>query len=1011
MKTRKLLSILIVLVMVLGLVPAMALTVLADDTAEETTPAGSEPVTIENGDYYLTVNKTQFEVGEPIMVSGSVVSQTDWIGIYNPRNGSSIKWEYVSSVGAGNEFDLREAQHVEDESLTTLPEGEYIIRLMPNNTSTLSLAKALVKIRVGNPPAISGDSTRMSLEKRVFQVGEPINVSAYDDGTTKAWVGIISAGAKQSLKYHYPSVVGEGQYYDVLQGTTLSAGAYIIALVPNNQGYEGSELIAYTTIVIVDDYNYAVENDGTEVPGGDVVDPNPDPEPEPDPEPDEPTVDSTGSVTVSNGTHSMSVNKTKFAYGEEILVTAMGVDSKDWIGIAERGYTDGTIRWYYIANVGNGVAYNIKTAPNINLSQLADIPTGLYTIYLVERDGYLTNGYALNINISVGDVDDPENGATEGGTGEEVENTTIPPTSAEYTPSGNGYAGGTVTVTMPEDTVGGYNIVMYWADQNGKLEGYTAHARFKVSSTTPSYTFSDSVVVPAGASKLYIYAENNTTGLLSEEYLVLDIPSSMADLGTPSTSFFIISDIHIGKSGSAENFKRMLSEAIALKPNGTAIFIVGDMADNGYESQFAEMVSLHKEVMDANGKDASKYPLYLTLGNHDYPAMGETFLKYATLPDGTHPTDTSYDFWLDGYHYIFLGSDSNAGLYANLTEETLSWLDSKLQEDRKVNRPTFVFLHQPMYNTVSGSLPGEGWDGVQNEDALRAVLAKYPEVLFFNGHTHWTMDSVGNIFEGTEELPIRIFNCASVSYLWSGYNTITGENLSGSQGYFVEIYDGKVFVRGRDFMNSQWISSAQYLIEFEGCEHEMVLDSVEYANGFDKAGVASYKCQICGEAALEELLPIITPKGYSVSLYEGENKGFSVGYTVCPSAKSLYEQANGVTLDLGAFVLDPDKATNESFFENGKLTCVNSVIDFNLSKASVLHINLAIKNIGSTQLDTDLIISAYVTVVTSGEVPSYTTTFIQGATQNVASTYTKIDATLYSMSYATLVSNPLCIEN
>ena len=265
MKTRKLLSILIVLVMVLGLVPAMALTVLADDTAEETTPAGSEPVTIENGDYYLTVNKTQFEVGEPIMVSGSVVSQTDWIGIYNPRNGSSIKWEYVSSVGAGNEFDLREAQHVEDESLTTLPEGEYIIRLMPNNTSTLSLAKALVKIRVGNPPAISGDSTRMSLEKRVFQVGEPINVSAYDDGTTKAWVGIISAGAKQSLKYHYPSVVGEGQYYDVLQGTTLSAGAYIIALVPNNQGYEGSELIAYTTIVIVDDYNYAVENDGTEV--------------------------------------------------------------------------------------------------------------------------------------------------------------------------------------------------------------------------------------------------------------------------------------------------------------------------------------------------------------------------------------------------------------------------------------------------------------------------------------------------------------------------------------------------------------------------------------------------------------------------------------------------------------------------------------------------------------------------------------------------------------------------
>ncbi|WP_027415854.1 hypothetical protein [Aneurinibacillus terranovensis] len=67
-----------------------------------------------------------------------------------------------------------------------------------------------------------------------------------------------------------------------------------------------------------------------------------------------------------------------------------------------------------------------------------------------------------------------------------------------------------------------------------------------------------------------------------------------------------------------------------------------------------------------------------------------------------------YDKWIKGYHFIFLGSEqyrqSNPYNYedAYLSDEQLDWLRTKLKEgDRK--RPTFIFLHQPLPDTVSGS--------------------------------------------------------------------------------------------------------------------------------------------------------------------------------------------------------------------------------------------------------------------------------------------------------------------
>jgi hypothetical protein len=219
--------------------------------------------------------------------------------------------------------------------------------------------------------------------------------------------------------------------------------------------------------------------------------------------------------------------------------------------------------------------------------------------------------------------------------------------------------------------------------------------------------------------------------------------------------------------------------------------------------------------------------MYLAIGNHDLWNNGNDmskinalFCKYAKLPDGTNVGDTSYDFWLNGYHFVILGTDVYNSLTATLNMDTLNWLDSVLAENRDPERPSFVFLHQSLYNTVSGSLEGQGWNGVETpvEKMMRQILAKYPETVMFNGHSHWELNSDSCMYTPTEELPINIFNTASVSYLWTSYNVTEGERLEGSQGYYLRVYKDKILVLGRDFSTGEWVASAQFCIEYEQTE-------------------------------------------------------------------------------------------------------------------------------------------------------------------------------------------------
>ncbi len=380
----------------------------------------------------------------------------------------------------------------------------------------------------------------------------------------------------------------------------------------------------------------------------------------------------------------------------------------------------------------------------------------------------------------------------------------------------DGFAAGKLTVTLAEGT-SATDIVSYWASETGRLEGYTALARFKVEGNVAECVISKDVLIPVGATELWVYAANQD-GVLSDTAYVISLSenAASADFGKCLFEFQVVSDIHLNADASHPynvNFKNMLTDTTQNSPNSAGVFVCGDIADHGLADEYRQLVALHSSVAGAP-------PYFLAVGNHDF-YHGEyadkivQFLQHAKLPDGTNPSSVHYDFWLNGYHFVFLGNDAYPvdGVKTTLTRKTLEWLDQTLAKDRKENRPTFLFLHQSLLSTVAGSLEGQNWNGVVSEDAFRKVLKYYPEVIMFNGHSHWVLDSECNYCPRSESLP-AIFNTSSVAYLWTSYHKIEGEELAGSEGYYVRVYEDKVVVRGRDFASGKWLPSATYALLF-----------------------------------------------------------------------------------------------------------------------------------------------------------------------------------------------------
>lgn len=504
----------------------------------------------------------------------------------------------------------------------------------------------------------------------------------------------------------------------------------------------------------------------------------------------------------SNKGKLLKLSKDEYLRDEDILVTATASDSKAWVGLYRENDEPqevDSIYWYYVSDFSHssGATYSIQHYGTLNESRitLKNLPPYYYKVVYFSHDYEVVTEKKFKIKAS-----------------------RLPLPSAPsdvkctFSNPDDGLAQGTLEVTFAEES-NVSDIVMYWANDDGILSDYEALAKEKVNSGKNTIKLRDRTIIPSGATSLWIYGSNNA-GLSSEPYKV-SLPSYKAlELSESIAKYMITSDVHIATEDTHlassdanelhdEHFLMMLEDA---KDYGEdSILINGDIANSGSENEWKHEQEL---VSSVTGLPS----IYYSIGNHDlyggsYQEASTYFKKYADVDSVYYSVD------IKGYHHIFLGSEDStkSSVDAWLSDTQLEWFEKEL-ESQPSDKPVFVYLHQSLYNTVAGSFKGQGWNGITQDDQVREILSKHKNAIFFNGHSHWDLNSKGNMYPKDEKLG-NIFNNASVAYLWDDYYLHTGAYEKGSQGYHVEVYEDKMLVLGRNYETGKYIPSGCYMIE------------------------------------------------------------------------------------------------------------------------------------------------------------------------------------------------------
>ncbi|NLK96286.1 MAG: hypothetical protein GX275_14045 [Clostridiales bacterium] len=494
---------------------------------------------------------------------------------------------------------------------------------------------------------------------------------------------------------------------------------------------------------------------------------------------------------------SLTTETKEVSVGSPITVKYTGTSKNDWIGIYHTGAipngNPASIGWAYTKNISQPDGSVTFTAADFKGK---DLEPGVYDAILMENDGY---NILSRVTFTI------------------KEKTTVPtviPSEAKYnrTATRKGYADGTIVITQPEDTSSFDYYSLYYGNDEGKLEEYTRIVSIpKTNEKTVNYNFLKSTFIPEEATKILVYTGKGK--LESEDYLSIDIDSNYKfNKENPLYNFQVMSDIHVTSYDSVHN--KHLSLALQdIKNNckdSAGIFAVGDTVDHGSQIEYD---ALHS-IIDANKEGLPS--ITFILGNHElFPNSNDPSTANYNVDQRRElfkkntNSDIYFDKWINGQHFIALGSEATTVKnFADLSDTQLKWLEDKLAESKDSSEPIYLFLHQSIPNTVAGSIGDQGWHGVEQSEKLREIIAKYPQVIYFSGHSHWELESESVMYDGESKMP-SMFDTASVGYLW----TDSQQYKEGSQGYYVEVYKDKLLVKGRDFVNSKWIPEAQFVVD------------------------------------------------------------------------------------------------------------------------------------------------------------------------------------------------------
>ncbi|TBL81573.1 metallophosphoesterase family protein [Paenibacillus thalictri] len=287
----------------------------------------------------------------------------------------------------------------------------------------------------------------------------------------------------------------------------------------------------------------------------------------------------------------------------------------------------------------------------------------------------------------------------------------------------------------------------------------------------------------------------------------------------PLASIFLFSDMHISVSepSMTEKLHWALKDVTNFESPVDSIVFGGDLTDFGRASDYA----LLRRTLD-------QYTLpqqYGNMGNHDYYDIWldkNGAFSTETVPNGktdaqsrarfqtffgyTKPYNEAY---INGVHILLVSQElyyqekPEVGEGAWYSDEQLNWLEEKMKSHQD-GKPVLVFIHQP--------LPDPGLDGRTHQliraNEFRRILKPYKNVFVISGHTH--LNFVGD--PGRHYNEQNSFHWFINSSVGRARSNDVGGTTSMSQGMYIQVFEDRVVVRGREFSNKTWINDANWTV-------------------------------------------------------------------------------------------------------------------------------------------------------------------------------------------------------
>ena len=255
-------------------------------------------------------------------------------------------------------------------------------------------------------------------------------------------------------------------------------------------------------------------------------------------------------------------------------------------------------------------------------------------------------------------------------------------------------------------------------------------------------------------------------------------------------------------------FEQLRDLALQYNDKGLdAVLFAGDLVNDSRTAQVQQFAEIYENVFDPE-----EVPLIFCQGNHDvkhnpnsnreelhledfYIIFGN---EYRSYDKETSRIDIGCVHQVVGnYHFISIvpldsGWEHNEDGSANYDPAAVEWLDQTLAKITKENPNQYVFLatHPLIHDTTYGSdliYSTMSW----NTKELTAVLEKYPQVVTFGGHVHFSINDERSIMQTS----FTSLQCGAISYMAvdpGNYRhmkngTVMKDCTKVSTGYLVQI--------------------------------------------------------------------------------------------------------------------------------------------------------------------------------------------------------------------------------